>query len=106
MVDLIDAVIDGFIDLIFTPLVTESMYRRGFITALFLGYLAGWLGRKILYARALILQFFGPSSSPATKPGPSSYDRARGCGAGFVRLTFVSIILLVIIVAISFSFTR
>ncbi len=106
MLDFIDAVIDGFIDLVFTPLVTESMYRRGFITALFLGYLAGWLGRKILYARALILQFFGPSTSPATKAGPSSYDRMRGCSSGFIRLTFISIFLLILIIAIFFSFSR
>lgn len=106
MLDFIDAIIDGFIDLVFTPLVTESLYRRGFITALILGFFIGKISRAILYARALILQFFGPSTSPATKSGPSSYDRMRGCSSGFIRLIFISIFLIILIVAIFFSFSR
>ncbi len=106
MLDFIDAIIDGFIDLVLTPLITESLYRRGFITALILGFVIGRLARAILYARALILQFFSPSTSPATRPGPSSYDRLRGCGSGFVRLTFISIVLIVVVVALFFSFSR
>lgn len=91
---------------IFSPLVTDAMYRRGFLTALVFGYILGKVGSFILYARAQILAFFQPTALPATRPGPSGSDRAKGCGTGVVKLAFATIVLIILLGAVAIALIR
>ena len=106
ILDIIDAIVDGLVAHILQPFVTDGMYRRGFLTALLVGFVLNKLISAILSARALILGFFLPSPLPATRPGPSGADKAKGCGSGVLRLIFVAIVLLVIAVIIGIGLFR
>ena len=106
ILDVIDAIVDALADSILRPFITDGMYRRGFLTALVVGFLLGKLLSFISYARALILAFFQPTASPATRPGPSGYNRATGCGSGVLRLVVVAIVLIIIAAILSVGLFR
>ena len=106
ILDVIDAIVDGLADSILRPFVTDGMYRRGFLTALGVGFVLEKVISWIVSARALILAFFQPSALPATRPGPSGADRARGCGHGIVRLIVLSIVVIIIAAILSIGLFR
>lgn len=106
ILDIIDQLVDFTMDSLCIPLYSDGMYRRGFLTALILGFIIGKATSFILYARAQILAFFQPSSLPASRPGPSGSDKARGCGLGFVKLVAAAIVALLIIITVIASQIR
>ncbi len=99
ILDTIRRLMEGLGDLLLSPLVTDSLYRRGFLAGVFTTVAIGWLGARLLAmiqsARAAIAAFFQPSPLPATRPGPSGYDRARGCSTGVLLLAGLLICLIV-----------
>jgi len=106
-----DVILDGmqhllerFFDTWLSPIWTDGTYRLGFLRGVFItvtvGFLGGWIIEKIQSARAKIAAFFQPSALPATRPGPSGYDRASGCGRGTLTLFFVFICILMFIVTL------
>jgi hypothetical protein len=106
ILDIIDSVFDGLIEHTLKLLVTDSMYQRGFVTALVLGYLLGKLYSVIMRAYGQILAFFQPSALPATRPGPSGADRAKGCSSGFLKLVAVSIGLIIFVATLVVALTH
>ncbi len=106
ILEFIDAIVDGLANSILKPFVTDGMYRRGFLTALGVGFVLNWLITRILAARALILAFFQPTASPATRPGPSGYNRATGCAYGLFKLFVLAIVLIIVAAILSVGLFR
>ena len=106
ILDIIDRIMDCLSDLLLRPLLTDPMYRRGFASAIVVGFTLNKLLSRFFAARALIMAFFQPSAMPASRPGPSGADRARGCGYGIVRLIILGGFLLLVFVAVAIAFSR
>lgn len=106
ILDIIDHVFDWLGTVLFAPFATDAMYRRGVFTALAFGFAVSKVLTAVLTARAKIRAFFQPSALPATRPGASGYDRARGCGMGFVTLILVSIIFILLLSFVGVALTR
>ena len=90
ILDIIARIFGFFSDLLVSPILADGMYRRGFLSGIFVTVLLGFFGGKIIRcirkAQAMIAAFFQPSPLPALRDGPSGYTRARGCGQGTLML--------------------
>lgn len=99
--DVINQVWDRLRDWLLLPLWADSLYRRGFLTGVFTTIVVGgsgfWLYVRIQIARAKIAAFFQPSAMPASRPGPSGANRARGCGSGIIELIGIGVLILVLV---------
>ena len=85
----------------FTPLWSDVSYLRGFAFGLILSFLIGWVSRRILFLRALVLRYYRPTQVPATEPGPSPRQIAAGCRGALLELaTWVVFFLLVLAVIV------
>jgi hypothetical protein len=101
ILDIVDQFVDFARSFVCVPLFSDSMYQRGFLTALFVGFF-GWKAIAFISdALARISAFFQPSQLPATRPGPSGAAKAAGCGVGIVKLVMAAIILLVVLAAVA-----
>ena len=82
----------------------DSMYRQGFLRGImitvFVGAIGTWIKKRIQWAQAKIAAFFKPSTQPATKPGPSGFNVATGCGQGAFVLGCGFILAIIILVAL------
>jgi len=78
------------------PFRNDSSYRTGFIWGLITALVIGLASQQILYWWNRILQFFAPTKTPATSPGPSPITTARGCF--FAGLILFLLLVLFIIV--------
>lgn len=106
ILDVVDRLVDFTIESLCVPFVADGMYRRGFLFALVLGFVLGKVGSWLLFMRYQILAFFQPSALPATRPGPSGSDRAKGCGCSVVKLIGAAIIMLLLLAALIASQIR
>lgn len=89
---------------ILAPIVTDATYRRGYLAGIMTAILfagAVWLRIQLLMALAKIRAFFLPSALPATRPGPSGYDRALGCRDGFLWIGCIIIAIIVILAVLA-----
>ncbi len=82
----------------------DSMYRQGFLRGILMAVIIGVTGTRIKKfiqsAQAKIAAFFKPSTQPATKPGPSGFNVATGCGQGAFALGCAFIFIIIILVAL------
>lgn len=101
ILDAIHQILEGAYDKWLLPVFTDSTYRVGFLRGVFLTVVVGIVGGKlracILSAWARIMGFFQPTPLPATRPGPSGYNRATGCGQGALTLFLVVIGLIALV---------
>ena len=90
MGELIDYFADIVIDMLCIPMVSEPMYRRGFLVALAFTFLIGKGTRVFLFARGRILTFFS-TIQPSLKPSPSGYERMNGCTTGVITIVALAV---------------
>jgi len=89
---------------ILAPIITDATYRRGYFAGIMTVVVFGvfvWLRIQLLMALAKIRAFFLPSALPATRPGPSGYDRALGCRDGFLRVGCIILAIILILAALA-----
>jgi len=98
--DIIDRICEWLRAFNLSPQFADAMFCRGYVwgisTALAFAIIL-WFRNFVLMCLAKIRAFFQPSALPATRPGPSGYDRARGCGEGLLALAGIVIVLLVLL---------
>jgi hypothetical protein len=88
-----ERLVNFILDSVCIPFFNNTVYREGFIFGLGAAFVIGFVTRYVLFARGLILAFFRPSQLPATRPGPSPFDRLVGCFFGFVRFVIFILVL-------------
>jgi hypothetical protein len=91
MGELVDYFANIVIDFLCIPMVSEPMYRRGFLVALVFTFLIGKGTRMFLFARGQIVTFFS-TIQPSLKPSPSGYERMNGCTAGMITIGALAVI--------------
>lgn len=98
--DIIDRICEWLRTSVLSPQFTDAMFCRGY----FWGIITAVIFAVIMIVRNFVLMwlakiraFFQPSALPATRPGPSGYDRARGCGEGLLALAGLAIFLLILL---------
>ncbi len=85
MGELIDYFTDIALELLCIPLVSEPMFRRGFLVAMFVAFVIGRGARMFLHARGQIIAFYS-TIQPSLKPSPSGYERMNGCMGGVITI--------------------
>lgn len=102
ILDIISRLVDYAFDFACIPLISDTMFRRGFIVALITGLVVGKVSSWLIYWRGLIRAFFQPSAIPvpSSRPGPSGLERARGCLTGMLLLTLAGVVAFICIASL------
>lgn len=97
-------IIDGILNFVepllgrfYTRFADDGSFRSGFWWGLFIALLIGWASRQIIYRWNQFLQFFNPTQTPATEPGPSPFRTLIQAIFAFVVLAIVFIFILLLI---------
>ncbi len=102
---IIDRIGDWLRTSVLSPQFADAMFCRGYgwgLSTAFAFAAILWVRSLVLLCLAKIRAFFQPSALPATRPGPSGYQRARGCGEGVLALAgIVTLLLILLAVAIA-----
>lgn len=93
------AFIDKQLAILFDRLWHDVEYREGFVAALLLGLIIGFLSRQYLKWRRQIQEFFRPPVFVLQSRGPTPYQSYQSCLMGAFKLAFFSILFLILFLA-------